>query len=159
MAVESTLVYEQDPPKRPALSDVLNGDKVNYPPSASVDPDIPDAAEFNQSAKLHNAHGKMVPLARIAVTFSGGTPSVASCITVRSDVVAGDITLTDNGNGDTTITLPTDKFPSQNSPPRAWLNDTTHGFITTSVATNGARVRTANTSGSATDKPFTVEIF
>lgn len=159
MTVSATSTFEQTPPLRPGESDVLTGVKSNGTPT--VPTHIPSAEEFMQMARLLVAAMRMVPIARISVEFTAGTPAIQSFVSIRGDATAADFTLTDNGAGDTSITVAAGRYTAGNTKATASLNDAVGGNPAPSVEsiTNGVRVRTKNSLGVATDVAFTVEIF
>ena len=157
MSVSDTVTYQQTPPIRPGIADIRDGVKSNS--TATVPPHMPNAAEHNQTAGLLEAHGQVVPMFVMSVEFSAGAPVAHSLGCARTDKVVGDFTLTDNGAGDTSITVAASTFPAAKTKPMASLNGTAAGFIAADPATNGVRVRTWNSAGVATDLPFTVSFF
>lgn len=160
MPVSATTTFDDvTTPRRPSEGDMLNGAKTNVTPV--VPPHMPAAEEYMQMARTIVALADMVPLAIIAIQFSAGTPSVHSFISVRSDLLLGDITLTDHGAGDTSVTLPAAKFPSSAMRPQVSLNAAvgTHRAPSAEPIANGARVRTTDGSGAATDIPFVLSLY
>ncbi len=111
-------------------------------------------------ARLLVAYGKMVPLARVSVTFTGGTPSIAHVASVRGDLLNSDITVADNAVGDTMVLWTAGKLPSQSGQPTVTLNagDMTARTADAVNVTNGVRVRTS-AGGAGEDVPFTVCIY
>lgn len=161
MAVSSVDALHQDPPHRPALSDVQNGPKANDE-SGPPPPESPSAEEDNHKSKLIVSYGRVVPLAVISVEFASGVPRVFSMGTVRDDdTPIAAIVVTDNGPGDTSITLPVGKFPAANARPCAYLNDNLGGNRAPSCEPipGGARIRTSNAAGAPADLPFTVHLW
>jgi len=161
MTVLSTLTFERTPPIRPVESDILNGEKLNHPPSVTVPPGFPDAAEFMQIARQVLACSTMIPLATVDISISLGVPSVSNYRTVRviaDDIAIGDITVTDNGNGDTSIVFPAGKLTASSRQPQAHVTGSNPAEISAEQITNGVRVYTKS-GGAAVDRNFSVNIF
>ncbi len=160
-AVISTDSFHQTSPHRPSRSDVQNGLKANDE-SGPPPPEAPSAEEDNHKSSLIVGFGAVVPIAIVTIEFAGGVPRVFALATVRDDDVAmASVTVTDNGPGDTSVVLPTGKFPAANARPAAFLNDTAGGNRAPSAEAipGGARVRTSNGAGAPTDLPFTVHLW
>lgn len=99
--------FDLDPPRRPSLGELGGGAKENHPKRPPDPVKHPTAEEFNHYAKLFSKVGVEMALARLLLTFSGGTPSVVVMFAARAGMVAGDFAVTDNGAGDTTISWTT----------------------------------------------------
>lgn len=166
MASSNTSTWDQSTPHRPAITELGGGEKQNdarRPPNPSRHA---TAEDFNQLSKQAEAAGRTIPLARLFVTFSGGTPSVAAVQAPGSSVVAGDFTVTDNAAGDTTLAWTTGtggKLPAAVGVGGLTINsdvaiDEQRAFLTTSGGNPAVRVKTKN-GGVATDANFTVEIY
>jgi hypothetical protein len=115
MSNTSVSTWEQTPPRRPSLDDMGGGDYENdteFPPG----PDDPNAHDLNQMAKQVVAFAMLGAAVAIHVTFSGGTPSIASVQCVRADVNPASFVVTDNGDGDTSITHTGGKLPAATWP-------------------------------------------
>jgi hypothetical protein len=154
MSNTSVSTWEQSPPRRPSLDDVGGGNYANdteHPP----DPGDPNAHDVNQMAKQVVALAALGAAAAIHVTFSGGTPSIASVQCARADVVPASFSVTDNGAGDTSITHTGGLLPAVTWP--AWARqvddvEIDRGPRVISI-TNGWRIKTKlNTTG--TDSNF-----
>lgn len=161
MPVSSVLTFEQTPPVRPIEASILNGEKTNHPPSVAVPPDFPDSAEFMQIARQVLAAATMIPVATVDIAMTLGTPSVANYRTVRvvaNDIDIGDIVVTDNGSGDTSIEFPANVFPSSIRNPRAVVTGNNPSEICAESIPNGVRVYTKS-GGAPVDRPFSVDIF
>lgn len=104
--------WEQDVPHRPGTDDLINGVKENQPPQEAVPATMPAAEEDMQKTAQIVALGMIVPLLVVTVTFPGGTPTVAGFKSTRTDLAPTDITLTNNGSGDTTVSIASAKVPS-----------------------------------------------
>lgn len=158
MAVRDLDCLHQPSPHRPSLSDVQNGKKKNKGKPA---PDQPAAEEDNHKSALIVAYGAVLPLAILSVTYNvAGQPRVFSLATVRRDVAATDIVLTDHGNGDVSVQLPSGKYPPANVLPVVALNGTTGtSKAEAEYIAGGARVRSSNAAGSLADIPFTLWLY
>jgi hypothetical protein len=148
-------------PRRPSLDDLGGAQLEDDDPNP--DPSEPSADPFNQMTMQASAIAKVVNAALVNVQFTAGTPAVAQVTAAGSAVDVPTFTLTDNGNGDTTVT-----WPAQSSPPTVPLPvanaiatavSTSSRLITTTAVTNGVRVRTWNAAGTATDTDFSLYIF
>jgi hypothetical protein len=107
MASSDTLTFDQDPPHRPGLSELGGGAKENslrQPPNPVT---MPTAEDFNQFSRQHEAAGRVLPLARLWVGFSGGTPAILLVQALGGNVVAASFTVTDEGAGVTLISWKT----------------------------------------------------
>lgn len=158
--VEKTVTFQQTVPRRPALADILNGEKENVGGRA-VPPHFPAAEEFMQMGALLAAYGRMVPLLRISVAIGDlSTAFVQFATTVRDDVLIGNIVLTQHGPGDVSLVWPAGKFPASSGLPVASTNRGTSAgrSADAELITNGVRVRTCDAAGAA-DLPFTVLVF
>lgn len=104
MPLDSTVTYDQDPPRRPTIDDLNGGALENdtaEPPAVGVDP---DARAMNQSDRQVVALGNVSQCARIEVHFTAGVPSISGIWGLPTGLEADDFNVTDNGNGDTSIT-------------------------------------------------------
>jgi hypothetical protein len=170
MTASNTLTFDQDPPHRPALSELGGATKENdpvFPPDPVIHP---TAEEFNQLQKQAEAFGRVAPLARIWVTFSAGTPSIAAVQALGSAVVASSFTLVDNGAGDTTIWWRTGAgAPAGALPPTTGGGcvvsqtddveiDRIRAFLTTVSSNPAVRVKT-KLGATGTDANFVVEVY
>ena len=156
MPLDSTLTYEQDPPRRPALDDLDGGACENdpkKPPQPGIDP---SAEAMNQRDKLVVGLAALVGAAWVHVTFSAGTPSIAAVGGMRQGanaLVAGDFAVTDNGAGDTSVVHAGGKLPPKTWPSFAVPVGAAAAEIAAEQITNGARVR-SKVSASAADANF-----
>lgn len=164
MSVVDTLTFLQTPPIRPGLADIVDGTKTNSTPT--VPPHLPNAAEFNQMAAQIAALSGMIPVAGFSVSFSAGTPGIIAFKTIRGDMVIGDFTVVDNGQGDTTIKWTAGKFPAAALLPTVSFNlDSTPGTWSITAASfsgggfEGVRVRCQSDTGTMGDLPFTVLVY
>jgi hypothetical protein len=148
-------------PRRPSLDDLGGAQLEDDDPNPN--PSEPSAAPLNQMTLQASAIAKVIHAAVLFVEFTAGAPALTQLSAAGSLVNFGTFTVTDNGNGDTTIT-----WPAQSSPPTvplpvansiATAASTSARIITTTAATNGVRVRTWNSAGTATDTNFALYIF
>lgn len=144
-------------PRRPSLEDVGGAtlqDDAMYPPDPTT---MPYAAQLNQLQKQAAAVGEVVPALVFSVEFTAGDPIIVSASGPRTSLVIADLTPTDNGVGDTTITWPANTFPPEVAGPEVSINEDTGALTGGNVVavTNGVRVRTYN-AGGPLDLAFTV---
>jgi hypothetical protein len=157
----STLTFDDSPPRRPSLDDVGGGQKVN----ATTPPDPvaqATAEDFNQISKQVVAHGALVPLARLFVTFSAGVPSITGMQSPSADLVVGDFTVTDNATGDTTISWIESSLPQRAAGPIVSQIDDVdidkmRAFNTTASGNPAVRVKSF-LGGAGTDANFVLDI-
>ena len=162
MTVSNTLTWDENPPRRPGLSDITGGTKENRPGRAPDPVTMPCAEEDNQRAKQIAAMAAVVPMAILYITFPAGVPTVA-VKAVGTNVVAGDFTAVDNGPGDTTIHWAASVLPPVWSAPimsqvEDLEIDRMRAFYTTSGANQAVQVKTS-LGGAGTDAAFVVEIY
>lgn len=162
MASPDYFVYDGDvgvPRRRPSTDDVggyLKEDDQEYPPDPVT---MMTADDMNQWTRLLAGYAKVLPVAVISVTFAAGVPSIAYFNSIASDLLAGDITVTDNNDGDTSLTWTAGKFPTLNAYAGGLtLNDdqTIDEHMAIPIA-NGVQVITES-GGAGTDCDFTVYI-
>ncbi len=163
MTVSNTLTWDEDPPRRPGLSDITGGTKEDDPSSPPDPITMPTASEHNQSAAQIAALGVVAPLARLYVTFSGGTPSIANVLAPGTNVVAGDFTVVDNAAGDTTIHWASSVLPPVSGGPSVSVAgdteiDRARAYYTTVSSNQAVRVKT-KLSSTGTDANFVVDIY
>jgi hypothetical protein len=166
MPSSDTLTYDADPPHRPALSELGGGAKENVAKRPPDPVKHPTAEDFNQMSKQHEAANRVLPLARLFVRITAGTPSVFAVQALGSNVVVGDFTVTDNAAGDTTIAWTTGtggKLPAAVGVGGLTVTsdvaiDEARAFLTTSGSNPAVRVKTKN-GGTGTDTNFTVDIY
>lgn len=159
MPTTDVLTYEQTPPRRPALSDLDGGacqNDMERPPVPGIDP---DALAMNQRDKLVVSLCGITPALVLEVHFSGGVPSIYYVGPMRSTgLVAGDFTVVDNGNGDTSITHTGGKLPVVTwSAGAEQVDDTEIDRIRVVPITNGWRVKT-KLGSTGTDANFVLRI-
>lgn len=148
---------------RPSLEDMggarFEDDTTNPPPHDGVKFLYDDL--LNQLQRQVAAMGRLIPSARITIAYSGGTPSIAKLVTMASNLVAADFTITDNATGDTTIAWAAGKLPAVESDPSvAILRGSASGVLVaelTAPTATSVRVKTLD-DGVAADLRFTVDI-
>lgn len=105
MPLSNALTYDQTPWHRPGIDELGGGSFLNA--TTPRDPNtVPAAETFNQLTRQVVAQAALAASVRFQVQFSGGVPAVTAIVALNSSLVTSDLTLTDNGNGDTTITIP-----------------------------------------------------
>ena len=161
MASPTFPVYDGDGvsvvPRRPGVDDVggsAKEDNQKYPPNPLT---MLAAADWNQVARLLVGFSRVLPVAVISVEITGGVPAISYFESVASNLVAGDITVTDNGAGDTSLTWTAGDFPVRNlNPAGLTLNeDAACDECMAIPIANGVQVITED-GGVGTDCNFTV---
>lgn len=162
MAAAGENTFALASPRRPSTDDVdptlVNDDGT----TGYIAAGFPYADQLNTWGILTKVLAGVVPVAIIEVHFSAGTPSIYAVQALDDALVAGDFTLVDNADGDTTISWAADTFPIAASSPEAKVVDTAHGSWlapTCSSPANGVRVKTRADGGALTDIDFKVHIF
>jgi hypothetical protein len=155
MPLDSTSTYEQTPPRRPALDDLNGGNlqnRADFPPTPY---EHPDARAMNQSDRQLVALAAISAAVGLHVTFPGGTPTIQVVMGVRTDLEAADFTITDHGNGDTTIVHTGGMLPVKTLPVHSLTqaDDTEIDRIRAVPVTNGVRVKT-KLGATGTDAAF-----
>lgn len=152
--------------RRPDIEDVGGArltELTGYEPSKSgADP---YADMMNQWQHLLPAYGRVVPSVGISIRFSAGTPVIDVLDAAGSNIVAADFTITDNGDGNTSIQWASTLLPSPGRKPHLTLHGVgihSGGAILTLNATPGVHdvtvITTVSASGAAANVPFTVDI-
>lgn len=162
MTIPTTLTWDlasgDGGPQRPSLEAMGEAslvDDADYPPVA---PEMPTSAMLNQWQKQLAAMGKVVAALKVSVRFSAGTPSVYKFSAPTGNLVLGDLTVTDNGTGDTTIAWPANKLPVAVAEHEVSINGATAGEAAIeTVSAVSVRVRTKAASAAA-DLAFTFTI-
>lgn len=103
MAAEETCTWDLPAPRRATLEDLGGADYEDDPDFAPDPVTMPNAREWNQKAEQLAAINRVIPLAIIIVTFSGGTPAITGVFAPGVNVTTSDFLPTDNAAGDTTI--------------------------------------------------------
>ncbi len=159
MAAASTLTWDITPPRRPSLDDMGGGTVQDHAARPPYKATMPYADLYNQGQTQTERLAAMTEAVTISVTFAAGVPGVSQFTAMRTSVVIGNFTVTDNGTGDTTITWPASTFPTSTGGPMASLNDTTvGGGITASLVALGVRVLTWTGAAAPADRDFTVTV-
>ena len=126
------------------------------------DGSMPYADMFNRQAEALASAAAVTPSLVATVRFSGGVPALDSFVAPRTTLRSEDITVTDNGTGDTTISVLDTYIPTKRTEPHATANEGTDPALQAaefaSGGRRGARVKSW-AAGSAADLKFTVEIF
>lgn len=161
--MSSTYTFDLTPPRRPSLDDLggaAKQDDAKYPPNPVT---MMNATNWNFFARFFEGIGKVVPFCTIHVAFSAGAPYIVSLQSMRASLVSGNLVLTDNGAGDTTISWAgiATSFPPANRPPRADIvGDGSFLAPTCDTSTaNTVRVRTRDNTNTLVDQAFVVEIY
>ena len=147
-------------PHLPSIAD-LGGDAKENDPAEPPDPvTMPDARDHNALVRTVSSHGRVTAAMLLSVAFSGGAPYVYAMTTKHSSLDSGDLTLTDNGTGDTTIEWPADSFPVDGVQPFGLTMNELLSVYRQNAApvSNGVRVVTTDSGGSGIDCAFTVAI-
>jgi hypothetical protein len=159
MAAATTYSFDDAAPTRPSVEDLGGDDKlddVGAPPGAGE----PEAGAWNNLIRLAAGFARVSPTARISIGFTAGAPHIASLTAMRTNIAAADITVTDNAQGDTTLSWAATVLPPQTQQPNATPNSAAANLITAYVATAlSVRVVTKAHDNSAVDAEFTVEVF
>lgn len=162
MTAPSYFVFDGDPdngvvPRIPSVDDLGGGefeDDAEYPPDPQI---FPSALDENQQERVLAALARTATVLNVYVTFPSGTPIVSGFETVGTLLESSDITLTDNGAGDTTISWPANKLPPREVGPTLTLNadveiDRARAYVVTAAS---IRVKT-KLSSTGTDCAFTL---
>lgn len=157
MPLDSTLTYNQTPPRRPTLDDLNGGALANDAEEAPAPGIDPDARAMNQSDKLAVAAHGVIEHTRIQITFSGATPSKTGIWSLREGLALSDFTLNDAGTGITEITHTGGKLPAGTWPAEAYCYGTGDSTAIVEPIANGWRVRT-RTAGAAADVNFVLKL-
>lgn len=163
MTVSNTLTWDLATPIRPALSDITGGTKANRPGKAPDPTTQPCAEEDNQRAQQIAGIARVVPMARVCVTITAGTPAVTSVLAPGTNVAVGNFIVTDNGNGDTTLSWLATVLPAVSGFPSASQGDDVaidrvRAFYTTLSGNQAVRIKTF-LGAVATDCNFAVDIY
>ena len=153
-------------PRRASLEDVGSGvllDDQKYPPTKSGD--MPYADMLNQWQNQLAGVNKVIPSVKVYVRFTGGTPAIAAVTAMGNNIDVTTFNVQDLGAGDTRVSWPGDRpIPPFLTPPEAKLSYRSGGPALTAMCApvveqeaTGARVRTWDHSGAATDCDFTLD--
>lgn len=151
-------VYDHsDGARRPSEDDV-DPYLVNVTPAPL--PGQPYAEQLNQWARCVAAFARISPTAIITIDHAAGVPYVDRLSACSEVLVIGDLTVVDNGAGDTTITWVAGALPTSVASPDASVVTDGAWLQPTAVAvTNGVRVKTRADGGALTDVRTTVRIY
>ena len=153
------LTWEEATPRRPGLNDVGGAAKVNdpiFPPNPS---EHATAEDFNQISKQIVASAKVTTSARLWIKFTAGAPSVDKLYAPNGNLVIGDFTLTDNGNGDVTITVAAAKLPAiEGAHVTLWEDVEIDRVRVFSVSALAVRVKT-KLGATGTDVNYIIDLF
>lgn len=166
MASSNTLTWDQNPPRRPSLSDLGGGAKENsvvHPPDPVT---MLTAEDVNQEEKQLEGLGRVTYLARVLVTFSGGAPSIANVQAPGSAVTTGSFMLVDEGAGVTLVkwttgsggALPTAVGVIAHQIDDVEIDRGPRAILTSDGGQPAARVKT-KLGATGTDANFCLEIF
>lgn len=146
-------------PHRPSLAQLGGGayqDEQDNPPDLDT---MPSAAMENANEKTLAGVARTCVVARFSIRFVAGAPVIGDLICADDTLLAGDFTVTDNGNGDTSITWPAGTFPTMAVQPCGLvLNEWGAVFPSAEAIANGVRVKTLNSLGVGADTKFTVSL-
>jgi len=143
LGASTTFTFDLATPRRPSLED-LGGDDYEddpeFPPDKTT---MPNADEHNERARNQTGINRVLYVALLHVTFSGGNPSIANVRGMRTALVSGDFVVTDNAAGDTSITWASSVLPASPVPPTVSLaQDVEIDRVRAYLITNGVRVKT-----------------
>lgn len=115
MSASTTYTFEgtaENPARRPSLDDI-GGDELEehpqFPPNKSGK--MPYADQLNERARQIRGAAGTGAFCTLHVRFAAGAPTIESVQARNSALSAGDFTLTDNADGDTTIEWLSYKLP------------------------------------------------
>jgi hypothetical protein len=150
-------VYDLDTPRRPTEDDT-DPHCVDVLPAPL--PGQPYSNQLNQRGMLIPALARVSPVAIITIAFSSGAPFVDRLSCCSKVLEIADLTVTDNGNGDTTIEWPANTFPTAVADMEASVCEDGSWLQPTAVSvTNGVRVRTRADGGVLTNARVQVRIY
>ena len=164
--------WDASPPYKPGLPDFNGAALVNNglaPPNPAT---FPTANLLNTFSLLLASLCAMAQNARVSVVYSGGLPVLDSGVAAAgvspgaTNPIPGlTIIRTVGGaaNGDVFVYWAAGTFPPAGTRPTVCMNGAAPGFIcadwyTDGSGNTGVRIVAKNTSGTATDLPFTVEV-
>jgi hypothetical protein len=160
MGAQNTLTWDLPTPRRPGIDDLGGGAKENARGRHANPATSPIAEEYNQLTKQIAALAKVAPGIRASIRFSAGAP-ILDGFESPSSIAFGDITVVDNGTGDTTIKWASGRIPLPQTQPRAWVNGSAADYRIAAErfsggGFDGVRVRTKDAAAAA-DIAFTFE--
>ncbi len=149
-------------PRRPSLDDLGGDQKINKtatPPGVTG----PSAEEWNERTRLVQAMAGICPVLAGTIDFVAGAPVWVKFWCINTTVAKEDVTLSDNGVGDTTITYPEGKLPVSMMDPFPVMNEDTAATTISAVldeATRTIRVKTWDESAAAgVDTRCSVQVY
>jgi hypothetical protein len=162
MTAATTYTYDDNPPRRASLEDLGGDDFENDPAEPPDRVTMPNAEEANEKARHIAGLNRVNPTAKLWVTFPAGTPTINLVRGMRTELVAADFTVVDNGAGDTTIHWASSKLPTPLFPPMVTLVDDVEidrvrAYLEAVGANQGVRVKT-KLGATGTDCAFVIEI-
>jgi hypothetical protein len=150
-------VYDLDTPRRPTEDDV---DPYSLDVTPAPLPRQLYANQMNQRGRCIVGIARVSPVAIITIDFASGAPFVAALTCCSEVVEIADLTVTDNGNGDTTITWAANTFPIAAAEPDAHvLTDGAWLHPVATAVTNGFRVKTRDSAGTLTNVRTKVNLY
>lgn len=155
-SLSSVLTYDQGVWHRPGIDEFGGGAFENV--TKPADPRrAPDAKTFNQLTRQLVALAKLASSVRLQVEFVGGAPQITALAGLASFLEPGDFGLTDNGNGDTSITLSTWVAEWLRPLELTVVGDVEIDRARVFPITNGWRVKT-KLGATGTDAPFVLAL-
>lgn len=161
MTVSDTLTYDETPPRRPGIDDILVTTKEQPAGLPPPNPRYgPTAEEANQSGKQIVALAKVTPTVVMSLMYDSASAEyeVLQFSAAGSDVAIDTFTPTRNAKGDISVTWPAETFPSPAAKPEVSANGTTPCLSCVDSISNGVRVL-LETTGGPIDAPFTVSVY
>lgn len=159
----SFFVYNGDPgesilPRRPSVDDAGGQNKTDDTTSPPDVETMPTANGHNQGSQLLVAACKLIGTHGFSVEFPGGVPGLTKFVAMSDLLDSTDITVVDNGVGDTSFTWGADTFPPQQlRTPSVQINEDIAALAPCAIQiTNGIRITTRNAASALTDMAFTV---
>ena len=161
--VTNVLTWDLPTPMRPGLSDITGGTKVNRPGKAPDPTTQPCAEEDNQRAAQIAGMARVVPMARLCITVTAGTPAVSNVLAPGTNVGVANFIVTKNGTGDHTISWLASVLPAVSGFPSASQADDTaidrvRAFYTTLGGNQAVHIKTF-LGAVATDCNYAVDIY
>jgi hypothetical protein len=162
--LSSVLTYDQALPHRPTIAEFGGGafqDDAVRPPDPTAHP---SAGMFNQAMKQVVALAGIAPSLKIQVEFVAGVPSITQLVAMGTALSASTFTalggnVTDNGNGDTSITIPLTLIPVQLTRPSGLtiVGDVEIDRARVFPLVNGWRIKT-KLGATGVDAPFVFQV-
>lgn len=144
-------------PRRPSLDDLGGAAYQDFVPLPD-ETTMPSSAMENQNEMVLHGVTKLMDIAKIYVTFPGGVPTKTTVVGAGDIFSTSDVTLTDNGNGDTTVAIGTNALPTEVFPPDVRLVPPTVDVWTYALYKTAGHWAVATfKSGVLTDCPFVIE--